>query len=277
MTSFDTPATSFETPGHVALRVTVPGGEVTIETRDEPRVEVELVALRDNDSTRQLIAETRVEKIDRGGSHEILVEAPKRAGSFIGRGPKIGVRILCPHESDLALRSSSADLAVRGALGAVEVKSASGDVSLEDVASLDAATASGDTEVRDVAGVLTVKTASGDVSVRRCAGLLSANLVSGDLSVAEAGAGFSVNTVSGDVDVRAAGGGDMRVQAVSGDVRIGVKPGEQLYIDASSVSGTMSSELDLEDASASAGPVVELRARTVSGDVQITRAAAVSA
>jgi DUF4097 and DUF4098 domain-containing protein YvlB len=269
--------TSFDTPGHVALRVTVPGGEVTIDTGDEPRVEIELVALRDNDATHQLIAETRVEKVDRGGTHEILVEAPKRAGSFIGRGPKIGVRIRCPHESDLVLRSSSADLAVRGALGAVEVKSASGDVSLQDVASLDAATASGDTEVRDVAGVLTVKTASGDVSVRRCSGALSVNLVSGDLLVAEASAGFSVNTVSGDVEVRAAGGGDMRVQAVSGDVHIGVKPGERLYIDASSVSGTMSSELDLEESPSVEGPAVALRARTVSGDVQITRAAAVGA
>jgi len=65
--------TSFDTPGHVALRVTVPGGEVTIDTGEERRVEIELVALRDNDASRQLIAETRVEKVDRGGSHEILV------------------------------------------------------------------------------------------------------------------------------------------------------------------------------------------------------------
>ena len=269
--------TAFETPGHVILRVTVPSGEVTIQTWDEPRVDVDLVPLRDNDATRQLLGDTRVEMLDRGGSHEILVEAPKNMGSLLGRGPRIGVRVRCPNASDLTLRSGSADLAVTGTLGVVEVKSASGDVALEDAASLDVATASGDIEVRDVAGSVSVKTASGDVSVRRCSGPLSTNLVSGDLSVAEAGAGLSVTTVSGGVDVRAAGGGNMRVQAVSGDVRIGIKPGEQLYIDATSVSGTMSSELDLEDASPSAGPVVELRVRTVSGDVQIIRAAAVRA
>ena len=151
-------------------------------------------------------------------------------------------------------------------------------LSLQDAASVDAATASGDTEVRDVAGSLAVKTASGDVSGAPVRRSLSVNLVSGDLSVAEASAGLSVTTVSGSVDVRAAGGGDIRVQAVSGDVRIGVKPGERLYIDASSVSGTMSSELDLEERPPAAdGPVVELRARTVSGDVQISRASPVGA
>ena len=79
------------------------------------------------------------------------------------------------------------------------------------------------------------------------AALLSANLVSGDLAVDDAAAGLDVTTVSGDVEVRAAGGGGIRVQAVSGDVQLGIKPGERLYIDASSVSGTMSSELGLED------------------------------
>ncbi len=270
--------TSFDTPGHVALRVTVPGGDVTIETGDEPRVEIDLVPLRDNDAGRQLVADTRVELVDRAGGHEIIVHAPRRSGLLSARGSKLGVRIRCPQATDLTLRADSADLAAKGVLGAVEVRSASGDVSLHDVAALDVATASGSIEVRDIAGPLVVKTASGDVTVGRCAGLLTANLVSGFLSVTEASAGLSVTTVSGDVEVRAAGGGDMRVQAVSGDVRIGVKQGERLYIDASSVSGSMSSELPLEDGpAAEAGSVVELRARTVSGDVQIARASPVRA
>ncbi len=35
----------FETPGHAALRISLSGGEVGVETTDAPRVEVELVAL----------------------------------------------------------------------------------------------------------------------------------------------------------------------------------------------------------------------------------------
>jgi hypothetical protein len=61
---------------------------------------------------------------------------------------------------------------------------------------------------------------------------------------------------------------------VSGDVHLAIRPGESLYIDASSLSGEMRSELELEGApsAGSDGPVRELSIRTVSGDVQIVRA-----
>jgi hypothetical protein len=271
--------TVFETTGHVALRLTLTAGEVRVETADDPTVEVELVPMRDDDATRQAIAEARVEMIDRGGGHEVVVQIPKKSGFVIGRDVKVGVHVRCPQGSDLALRAGSADLEVRGTLGAVSVKTASGDVSLEDVGSLEVDSASGDLRVRDVDGSCDLRTASGDATVRRCGGPLSTKLVSGDLTVAEAAAGLAVTTVSGDVRVDAAGGGGMRVQGVSGDVHLAIKPGECLYIDASSVSGTMSSELGLEDVppTDSATPVLELRVRTVSGNLNIVRAAAIDA
>ena len=270
--------TVFETPGHVALRVSLSGGEVGVETTDAPRVEVELVPLRDNDVTRQAIAEARVEMIERGGGHEVVVDLKRRSGFLVGRGPKVGVQVRCPEGSDLALRSDSADLEARGTLGDVDVKTASGDVSLESAATLRVDAASGDVRARDIDGTAELRTASGDVSVRRAGGVLSANLVSGDLTVDDAAAGLAVNTVSGDVRVRAAGGGGIRVQSVSGDVHLAIKPGERLYVDASSVSGTMSSELGLDDAppTDSTAPVSELRVRTISGDLEIVRAAAVA-
>ena len=107
--------------------------------------------------------------------------------------------------------------------------------------------------------------------------MLSANLVSGDLHVEEASAGLAVTTVSGDVQVRAAAGDSIRVQSVSGDVELAVKPGQRLYVDASSVSGTMSSELGLDDTPPvdAGGAVGELRVRTISGDLNIIRAVSV--
>ena len=270
--------TAFETSGHVALRVTLVGGGVAVETTGEPGVVIELSG-KNNDATRQAISETRIEKIDRAGGHEIIVHVPRKSGLVIGRGPKIDIRIRCPRGSDLAVRAGSADLDATGTLGAVDVKTASGDVSLDDAVSVAADTASGDVRMRDVGGELSVRTASGDVSVRRCDGPLTANLVSGDLSVHEAASGLTVTTVSGDIDVRAVGGGEISIQAVSGDVQLGIKPGECLFIDASSVSGDISSELALDDGPPAAkdAPVTELRVRTVSGDVEIVRAAAVEA
>ena len=51
-------------------------------------------------------------------------------------------------------------------------------------------------------------------------------------------------------------------------------PGLRLWIDATSVSGDMSSELEAAEPPTADGPIVELRAKTVSGDVQIVRALA---
>jgi hypothetical protein len=63
--------------------------------------------------------------------------------------------------------------------------------------------------------------------------------------------------------------------SVSGDVTIGVRRGSKVYLDCNTVSGDTTSELELtSDAPAGDGPLVEIRAKTVSGDITITRAAA---
>jgi len=271
--------TLFETTGHVLLRVTLGGGEVTVRPGDDGRVEVELVPLRDDDVTRRAIAEARVELTDRRDGHEVAVTLPRQTAFRGRRGARVGVTVRCPRGSDLALRTDSASLDATGPLGAVDVKTASGEVSLEDAASLAVETASGDVRVRDVTRTLDLRTASGDAAIRRCGGPLSAKLVSGNLSVGDAAAGVAVTTVSGDLRVEAAGGGAIRVQSVSGDVELAIKPGQRLYVDASSVSGTMSSELGLDQAppAGSTEPVRELRVRTVSGDLKIVRAKAAGA
>ena len=65
------------------------------------------------------------------------------------------------------------------------------------------------------------------------------------------------------------------VGSVSGDVEVAAVPGLVLWIDAQSVSGTMTSELDVGDEPAETGQdAVEVRVRTVSGDVRVARSAA---
>jgi len=265
----------FETPGDVLLRVSLEGGDVVVETDLERRVEVELVPLRDNDVTLQAIHDARVELVARGGGHEVIVELKRRPGLLIGRGPKVGVRVRCPQGADLVLRAGSADLRGTGSLGGVDVKTASGDVSLERAGRLRVDTASGNVRAHDVEGATGLRTASGDVVLHRSGGPLTANLVSGDLSVDDAAAGLEVTTVSGDVHVRAVGGGRLRVQSVSGDIELAVKPGLRLHVDASSVTGSMTTELELEDAlpAGSTAQVHELRVRTISGDLRLARAA----
>lgn len=265
---------TFDTPGQVLLRLSLGAGEVTIETAEAPEVVVDVVPLRNDDASREAVAQTRVELLERGGRPEVVVQAPKRRGFSVGRDAKLGVRIRCPHGSDLDLSTSSADLDAHGRLAEVRAKTASGDLALADVdGSLDANTASGDVRVGSVAGTATVSTASGDVELRHLGGDLSASLVSGDLTVGETLGAIAVNTVSGDVRIDSAGDGNLRLQSVSGDIELGIRPGLRVWIDATSLSGTMSSELDMSDIPpADDSALVELRAKTVSGDVQIRRA-----
>jgi Toastrack DUF4097 len=270
----------FETPGQTVLRISIGGGDVSVRTDDTTETTVEVEALRNDEATLEALEQMTIEAHERGGGHEVRVEVPKGRGGWLGmlgRGPKIGVRVSCPHGTDLRVETSSADVDADGRFGDVEASTASGDLLFETVeGGLKATTASGDVSAEVIAGSGSIKTASGDASVGRALGSLSVNIVSGDLQIRESHAGLSTATVSGDQEIEAVYGGDVKLQSVSGDVRVGVRPGLKLWIDASSVSGSMRSELETDDGPpAGDGPVVELRARTVSGDVQIVRASPV--
>jgi hypothetical protein len=269
----------FETPGEVRVRVAVPSGEVTLETGTPGTVEVEVTALRGDEASLRAAEETRVELHERRGRYEVVVEAPKRRGGFLSREAQLGVRVLCPDGADFELSTASADLDARGRLGAVVVKSASGDTAVVACASLSVTSASGDVEARDVAGELAVKTASGDIEIGTVGGPATVNAVSGDVRLARAGGLLTLNSVSGDVAVETFAGEGLRANTVSGDLIVDVVPGLRLWIDAQSVSGSMTSSLDLGDEPPAGDdePVVELRARSVSGDVQIGRAPAARA
>ena len=146
---------------------------------------------------------------------------------------------------------------------------------LGDTGSLSFTTASGDLSAGAVAGSLTAKSASGDVSVRAVGETATVNTVSGDVRVSDTADVAVVSTVSGDVELEAAGGG-ARVNSVSGDVHVATRPGLALWIDVQSVSGSVNSDLDVGDAPPGKGGAAqaELRVRTVSGDVRISRSGA---
>jgi len=135
-------------------------------------------------------------------------------------------------------------------------------------------TASGDIAVGTVSSQASLVTVSGDLGVERAEASLTARAVSGDVTIGSASGALGISTTSGDVDVKSVTGGDVRVQTVSGDVRIGVARGTRTWIDAASVSGRLESELGLEDqepAADTGDAVVPLHVKTVSGDVSIVR------
>jgi DUF4097 and DUF4098 domain-containing protein YvlB len=265
----------FETRDPVAIRISSPAGLVVVDAWDDPRVDVDVTPLGGDEGSRQAADETRVEATDRSGRHQIVIEVPKREGrfGFLGRSPELRITIRCPEGTDVELSTHSADFEARGTLGEVEVRSASGDASLDDARALGFSTASGDLSAGRVHGPLRSKGASGDVDVRFVAGRAQVGTVSGDVRLGRTDGVVNVKAVSGDVDLESIGA-DVRVSAVSGDVSIAARPGLALWIDAQSVSGTMQSDLDVGHPPevGSDDPQVELKVQTVSGDVRISRA-----
>ena len=147
------------------------------------------------------------------------------------------VRVVTPHLADVRAELASADLRGRGRFGEVEVDVASGDV-----------------DFGEIAGETRINSASGDVDIDRAASA-------------------RVNTASGDVRIRSVAEGDVKVHSASGDVDVGIAKGSRLWVDAQSLSGDTSSELELEGApTEEEGPLVELRAQTMSGDISVRRA-----
>jgi hypothetical protein len=267
----------FDAPGRTLVRVKIPAGGLTLETWSEPRIDVEVAPARGDDRSTVAAAETRVSGAMRGDRQEVSVRAPKREGGLLGipwgRGPELAVRVRCPEGTDVEFESQSADVEGRGPLGAVAIHSASGDGTLEDATSVSFASASGDLTAGAVTDALAVKSASGDVDVRSVGGQAAVNTVSGDVRIGSTAGAAAVRTVSGDVELEAAGAG-VTVGSVSGDVEVAAAPGLVLWIDAQSVSGTMTSELDVgDDPAGSDENPVELRIRTVSGDVRVARSA----
>ena len=273
----------FDTPGKTRLRVKNAAGLISIDAGETDRTIVELEALRDDDATREAIDRAAVEM----NGNEITIEIGVGSKGFgvgpawitFGRTPQVGVRIRCPEDSDLDCATASADVSATGRLGNVELKTASGDIAVEQVTTLRVQSASGDARAATVEGDARIQTVSGDVRLGTVGGPVSATLVSGDFAIDEAHTDLSAKTVSGDQRIGAIRAGQISVQSVSGDVRVGVRPGTRLRIDANSTSGDVSSELDVKDrpSEGSAQTEARLAAKTVSGDIEITRAAAVSA
>ena len=258
---------TFQTPEPVQLDVRVEAGSIEVEARATETTEVEVEA-RDA-AAESMLGEVRVEL--RGGKLE--VETPKKPGLRI-RTPEFAVRIVCPEGSGLSARTASADVSSTGRLGDVTVKSASGDVEIEDVdGETKLNTASGDMTVVRAGGSVVANTASGDLSIRHALGRVVARLVSGDCTVGESSDVVEINSVSGDIRLRRVAGGSVDFNSVSGDAEIAVARGAAVYMDVRSLSGDMVSELEGTDEPGAGEAVIEVRGKTVSGDVRLASAA----
>jgi DUF4097 and DUF4098 domain-containing protein YvlB len=241
---------AFAASGPLRLRIRVPSGSVEIETTDALEAAATVEPL--NEPARKAMDDVRVEL----AGDELVVDLDERRRfGFFARTPAFRVTVRAPQESSLEVSTVSADVRAQGRFGAAELKTVSGDVAVDEVA-VDA----------------TVKSVSGGVQLGRVGGQATVNSVSGDVNVGEATCGAEIKTVSGDQAVDSVTEGSTALQSVSGDIRVGIRRGSGVWMDAKSTSGKTVSELDPSDGPPDGGPLVELRAKAVSGDIRIVRA-----
>ena len=267
---------SFETPGSLTLDLRVPSGRIDLETGPGATTEVELDARGGDDQVRELLEDARIELREVGGGHELLVEIETRRGISFGFLRKLDVRlrIRAPEGADVRAETASADLRGRGRFGSLRAKSASGDLEVEELArDAEVEAASGDVNLAAIGGSADISTASGDVRLGRVNGPLSARSASGDVHVDEAGEA-KVRTASGDQRIGAVAEGSVELQSMSGDITVGIRQGSNLWVDARAMSGDLNSQVPLEDVPppGDGAPLVELRATSMSGDIDVVRA-----
>ena len=233
---------TFSTPRPLAVRVKLPRGDVQVETADVEETTVSLTG--SSERARQQIEQALVRLDDRGDRDELVVDADTDDFSFGGRirlsisfGDKdaIRIRVVCPHGVDLSVETGSADTRATGRFGSVTTKT-------------------GDVAAGPVAGRAQVKTAAGDVNLK------------------EVASDVAVTSASGDVVVGAVTQGTVELKSVSGDLVVGIRRGSRVWMDVKTVTGDARSELDAGVDDDGEGPLVELKATAMSGDIRIVRA-----
>lgn len=279
---------SFTTPGTAALRIRFGGGDLNVRAEERDTTDIEVAPSNPSNSADvEHAAATVVEQRD----DEIVVVAPDTKRWF-GRKPKLDVRVVAPTRSDASIDVESADVRLVGFLGAVDLRSASGDVRFDDATTLTVSTASGDVvgvcigkqaKLKSASGDIHIgalggdgdlTTASGDINVGAVGGDAQCRSASGDVSLGPVDGSASAKTASGDIRLESIRSGTVEIDSASGDIVIGVAEGTAAWLDVHSLSGDVASDLEGANAPDEDAATVTIRARTLSGDVDIRRARA---
>jgi DUF4097 and DUF4098 domain-containing protein YvlB len=257
----------FETTGPGTARVTTASGDVTIGASESNVIEVTL-SVKDP-SYQRMLDEAIVEfdrhkntLIVRTRTHENFnamrgfKAAIRRNSWFEFGGSEPDVHIALPEGSSVEVTTASGDTEIIGGLAKASVTSASGNVS-----------------VADEVGVLEMKTASGDVTTAHVRESLTCHSASGNVRCDGTGTMTKIRTASGSVRLSVEVPSEISVRTVSGNVAVTVARGLDVDVDATSLSGRLSSTMPLDGTTeGSTKDAVSISAKTVSGDVKVSSA-----
>jgi DUF4097 and DUF4098 domain-containing protein YvlB len=213
------------------------------------------VRARDAAEGKAALEATQVEVTQRGDRIEVRVPVLQKGRHQ--RAGSVTFDLAVPAAANLEVKSVSGDITLAGVRGLVTAETVSGDVSASDIASESSLkSVSGDVQVAGgtVSGDVTANSVSGDVTTRSVkARGVTATTVSGDVVLQNTSCDRAVvKSLSGNLEVA----GPLRsaaryeLKSHSGDVRIAVDGKTGFELDASSWSGSLSSDLTLKGVTA---------------------------
>lgn len=218
-----------------------------------------------------------VDAVEIGWSAEgrrLVVRGPEDPA--LGAVP-LAVTVTAPAGSRLAARTGAAGVELSGRAAGVAVRTGSGTARVAQVSGdADVTTGSGGIDLGSCTGRAQLRTGSGTVEVGSLGGPSRVRTGSGDITLGELTGDLEVRSGSGDVVLADAVSGEVRLGTGSGNVRVGVHSGVAAALDLTTGSGRARSELDVHGGAPGSTPGLRLSGRTASGDVLVTRAAAVA-
>lgn len=279
--------TTFDTPQPIALTIAAMAGHVWVRASDRTDTVVEVRPTNEGDDRDiKAVDQTQVEY----AQGHLVVKSP-RGGfrSMFGRPPSVDVTVEVPTDSRVDIKAWG-EVHGEGRFGETRVETGAGSVRLDETGRLklntaagdvsvaratgnaEVTTASGDIRLGAVEGAAVLKTANGDITAGEVIGDLRMHTANGDISVDHALANVAARTAYGGIRVGEVVRGSVTLGTAFGQVEIGVRQGTAAWLDVSSQSGSVRSDLEATDRPASSDDTVEVRARTGFGDILVHRA-----
>jgi DUF4097 and DUF4098 domain-containing protein YvlB len=259
--------TSWEFPGSEPIDILIDIAAGSIAVAAEPAEVTTVLLEASGRNGERLLSEVSVTFSQ--GRLEII--EPKDKRNLLRGHAGLDVTVMAPADSSCVVRTASADVSCMGRLAELEARTASGDVTAGSVTGpLEVRTASGDVWLERAGATAEVNTASGDIQLRQADGDVLVQTASGDVAIGQAAASVHVQTASGDTRVGSAAAGEVSTKTASGDTQVGVAAGVGVYLDLSSLTGSISNKLDETDGGGDVG--LQVSCRSVTGDIRITRA-----
>lgn len=261
MPQWDFPATE-----PIDLLVEVTAGSVRITADQTQAVTVNVRPAKPGHHGDELAAEVRVDFAD--GRLEIV--EPQRH-NWMRFNSGLDVSVTLPAGSHCWVTTASADVAVTGELGSLAAKTVSGQIAADAITgNAEVTTTSGRITINEAAGQVSAKSASGTVDLGHVGSDVEVTTVSGKVGIASASADATVRTASGRIRIGCLSRGRAEIVTVSGDVKVNVAKGTGVYLDMTSVSGRVTSELDPSQACGEAD--LHLKCRSISGAIKVAKA-----